>query len=608
MYRILTTVSAAALCAAPALAQDVIDLGEVTVFVGFEDLTTLETGVAVEVIDEQELSATGETRLVDFLARQPAITIRSNGPLGSRVGISLRGVGQNNVAVRVDGIDVSDPSGPQVAYDFGGLMTADISRIEILRGAQSAAFGSEAVGGTINITTKKGAQDGRTVDAAFEYGSYNTSKAALTFYQSGPRFQSAITISRIHSDGFSAAESGTEDDGYDARRISLSGSYAVTDNVKLTFAAFAEDSEYDYDESAGPLVFDGTPDDVTHKKQKGARVGLEFSTGAVDHELALSGYKIERTLTGTNTFGPFEFNYRGTRAELSYQAAMDIGRTGRLNVGLGRTKEDYEDWSVFGSQALDTTINSVFAEYRVAPSEAMDLSLAVRHDDHSQFGGYWTGRLSAVYRLREDLILRANAATGYRAPSAYELYDVWSGNAALTPETSRSFDFGIEKRFANNGYLRATAFWVEAEDIIDYSFTTFTYVQRSGTSTRKGLELAAGMDLGERVTLDAAYTLTDSTSDVTLDSSDWSTTVPRHALSMTLGADLTDRAHLTVTGLYEADRPVLDNYGVVNTTLSYDVTDTIEGYLRVENLFDADYQTVPGYATPERSIYVGLRA
>ena len=116
------------------------------------------------------------------------------------------------------------------------------------------------------------------------------------------------------------------------------------------------------------------------------------------------------------------------------------------------------------------------------------------------------------------------------------------------------------------------------------------------------------MDLGERVKLDAAYTLTDSTSDVTLDSSDWSTTVPRHALSMTLGADLTDRAHLTVTGLYEADRPVLDNYGVVNTTLSYDVTDTIEGYLRVENLFDADYQTVPGYATPERSIYVGLRA
>ncbi len=608
MTRILCSVSALALLAAPVAAQEIMDLDEITVFSGFENVSSLETGVAVEVIDATELASTGETRLVDFLARQPSVTIRSRGPMGSFVGLSLRGIGQNNISVRIDGIDVSDPSGPQVAYDFGGLMTSDISRIEILRGAQSAAFGSEAMGGTINITTKRAEKEGMSLDAAFEYGSFNTSKAAITLGQRGAGYDSAITISRISSDGFSAADGGSEEDGYDASRVSVAGSWDIGGVATLHFSGFAEDSEYDYDEASGGVISDGTPDEVTIKEQRGARVALSFGTGVVDHEVFLSGYKIYRNLSGTNGFGPFDLNFEGKRAEFGYQGGLDVGSSGRLVFGATRTREDYESWNVWGSASYDTTINSVYTEYSVAPSDALDLSLAIRHDDHSQFGGFWTGRLSGVYRLSDDVILRANAATGYRAPSSYELYDTFSGDATLQPETSKSFDFGVEKQFSNNGYLRATAFWAEAEDIIDYSYTTFTFVQRSGTATRKGIELAGGFDLGPNLTLDGAYTLTDSETKTTLDSSSWSTSVPRHSLSVTLGADLSDRAHLTVTGLYEADRAGLDDYGVVNTALTYDVTDKVEGYVRIENLFDADYQTVPGYATAERSFYVGLRA
>lgn len=611
MTRLTGTVSLIALCAAPLAAQEAFDLEEITIFAGFEDISTLDTGIAVDVIDAATIERSAETRVIDFLARQPSISVRSTGPLGSLAGLSIRGVSQNNIGVRVDGIDVSDPSGTQVAFDFGSLMTTDISRIEILRGTQSAGFGSEALGGVINITTKRATRDGLGVAGALELGSYGTVKSAITLTNRGEGHETSATLSYVKSDGFSAADENngnTEEDGYEARRLSLTGRYAVGDGATLSFSTFAEDASFDYDEASGGVVSDGTPDEVTERQQRGARLGLEFTTGAVDNTVYVAGFRSYRQLSGTNAFGAFEFNFEGERVEFGYQGGLDIGATGRLNFGLSRTRETYSDWSAFGAQDHDTTIDSLSAEYRVAPTDALDLSLALRHDRHSQFGDFTTGRLSLAYRLRDDLILRANAATGYRAPSNYELYDAFSGNAGLKPETSRSLDFGIEKRYGGNSFARATAFWVEAEDIIDYSFTTFGYVQRNGTATRKGLELAGGLDIRDGLRLTGAYTLTDSDSDVTLDSSSWTTAVARHTLSLGLTADLSDRASLSIDGLWEADRVGLEDYAVVNTTLTFDVTDSLQGYVRVENLFDTEYQSVPGYGTADRSYFVGLRA
>ena len=611
MTRFLGTVSAVALCAAPLAAQQAFELDEITVFAGFEEVSELDTGVAVEIIDEAELEASGETSVVAFLARQPGVTVRTSGPLGALGGLSIRGVSQSNIAVRVDGIDVSDPSGTQVAFDFGSLMTTDLSRIEILRGAQSAGFGSEALGGVINITTKRATRDGLALDAAFEYGSYNTAKAAVTLTHRGEGHETAVTLSHIRSDGFSAAEENagnTEADGYEATRLSFAGTYTVGQDVTLELSGFAENSTFDYDEGPATGAGDGTPDEVTERNQRGLRAALSFRTGALDNTVSIAGFRSDRTLSGTNGFGPFELNYTGERVQYGYQGGVDLGAASRLVFGLERTVETYSDASVFGSQTHDTTIDSLFAELSTAPSEDVDLSFALRHDRHSAFGDFTTGRLSGVWRARPDIIVRGNLATGYRAPSNYELFDGFAGNAALTPETSRSADLGIEKRYGETGFVRATAFWTEAEDIIDYSFTTFGYVQRPGTATRKGLELAVGFDVSDRVRLDGAYTYTRSDSTVVLDSSSWTTTVPEHSLSLGVTADLSDRATLAVSGLWEGGRTGLADYAVVNTTLTYDVTDDMQAYLRVENLFDTEYQTVPGYGTSDRAVFVGLRA
>ncbi|WP_417741742.1 TonB-dependent receptor plug domain-containing protein [Salipiger sp.] len=667
MKHVLTTASVLALSTTPLLAQDdgYYQLPTLLLDVGYEATAPLRTGVTVDVLTEEDLQNDGDTRVVDILARTPGLTIRSNGPLGTNASIAIRGVSQQNIAVRIDGIDVSDPSGTQVAYDFGGLTGGDIGQIEILRGSQSALYGSEAIGGAINITTKRATREGLSAEGFLEYGSYETFRSAATLFNKGEGHETAVTLSYVTSAGFSAADEdglnyGTsdpsdtndEDDGFEARRLSFSGSYELGGGAaELQISGFAEESQYDYDESynfgSGPQVFDGTPDDVTDVEQYGLRAALKFEAGRVDHELSASYFEVSRVLHGTSlSFQtrengeeidpvtppyagapyPFRFKYDGERHTYGYQAGVDLSPRTRLVAGLRRTREIYADHTygeyryedfftgdiVYDSydndQDADTTVDSLYGELVMRPNADIDLSLALRHDEHSEFGGFTTARLSGMWRAAPDLSFRANLANGYRAPSNYELYDAYSGNSDLSPETSVSFDIGVEKSFGDSALISATAFWIEAEDIIDYSYTSYGYVQADGISSRAGLELAGELDLAETVSLDGSYTWTDSWSTASLDSSSWQVAVPEHAFSLGVTADLSERVQLRVSGYYEADRAEVDDYGLVNTSFTYDVTDETQAYLRIENLFDEDYQTVKGYGQSGRAYYAGIRA
>ena len=156
--------------------------------------------------------------------------------------------------------------------------------------------------------------------------------------------------------------------------------------------------------------------------------------------------------------------------------------------------------------------------------------------------------------------------------------------------------------------MSATAFYIEAEDIIDYSFTTFSYVQREGTSTRQGIELQGGWAFSNGIDLTGSYTYTDSDSDVTLDSSSWTTAFPEHSLEATLAMPLGNKTDMLLTGLFNGGREGLDDFATFNATVTYDLMDRAEAYFRIENIFDEEYQTVPGYGTPDRSFFAGVRA
>ncbi|SDI80362.1 TonB-dependent receptor plug domain-containing protein [Alloyangia pacifica] len=595
-----------------AFAQDAVDLGTLTLSANRGESTELaRSGVTVEVVTKDDLEQSGETLLADYLARLPGVSLTSNGGIGGTSSVFIRGLPGKYVGVYVDGIDVTDTSGPQIQYDFGMLTTADVSRIEVLKGSQSALYGSEAIGGVINITTNRATEEGLNQSVAAEFGSYNTAKLSYNLSYLGERGSFASTLSRITTDGYSAADEddgNTEEDGHEATRLSLSGDYALTDDVTVGGAAFWQKRDSDYDE-LGPM--DGTPDELSESEEYGLRAFARLETGAVSHEVSAQYYDIDRKLSGTyvdtyyspGSIIPFEYPYEGHRWGLAYEGQTELSAA-TLTFGADATREYFDNGSDDGEQ--DTLGLWAQADWHL--SDQIELVTVLRHDDHSDYGGKTTGRVSLAYLPNPDLTLRASVGTGFRAPSLYERYDGWSGNEELTPETSVSYELGAEQRFGS-GYVAATLFRTEITDLITAPAPAYVYVQSEGTSWTQGLELKAGVEVTDRINLGAAYTWTDSED---AETGAPIAGVPLRGTALTLDSRISDafRGAFTVrhiSGLHDASY-AMDDYTVADMNLRYALSDQAELYLRVENLFDEDYQVVTGYGTSDRAAYFGVRA
>lgn len=606
----ISLIALVAALGAPAGAQD-FELEEIVISANQTDTEKARVGASVSTVTAAGMTGAKGGRATAVLERLPGVALRTLGPVGTQAGLTIRGVPHTNVIVRVDGIDVTDPSGTQVTYDFGRLSFGDVSRMELSRGAQSALYGSRAIGGVIDMTTRRATEEGLSQEAAIEAGSYRTLGLSYGLaVRKGPS-DMAFTLSHFETDGFSAADENlgfTEADGYRADRLSFAAGTELANGLRLSVNGFYDDSWLEYDEAAAGIPLDGTPDEQEARIQKALRLTAGFATGAVDHQFEAAYFDSDRLLTGSNGFGAFRFNFRGTRTTLGYRGTGEIAGVGTATLGLEKVDETYFDDTGFGSQRLKTGINSVYGELAMAPTSALDVVVSARVDDHSRFGQFATGRVSANWRVAQDVTLRFNLGNAYRAPSNYELFDVWSGNAGLQPETSKNIDLGIEKRFGDQGRVAATLFAVEAEDLIDYSFTTFTYVQVPGRVQRRGIELEGDWTFANGVTLEGSYSYTDSQSAVLLDSSAWLANTPRHQLSLGLGAEIGAGWRGDVALSHAAGRAGLANYTVVDLGLSKDLGADREVYLRLENALDEQYQSVPGYGTSGRAAYVGLRA
>lgn len=616
MNRLFTTTALAALALGlPAAAQEIVELDAITVTADFGEGTETErSGASVEVSTRDDIEAAGDDRVATYLARQPGLSLSASGGPGGVWDIRIRGLHQKYVAVRIDGIDVSDPSASVLAFDFGRLGTAGLGRIEVLKGAQSAQYGSDAVAGVISLDSRRAEEDGAHASFGIEAGSYDTFSSAATVTNRGERGEIALTLSRTVTDGFSAADEAdgnSEEDGFSTTRLSFNGKYRVTDALTVGFAGFTAKSDSDLDGYAPPTYAFADTGDVTEAGTRGLRLYADLETGRVSHHLEASWFVIDRATNDSDGL----WTYGGERRELRYVGRAEFSPEVTLNFGADQTVERYANTSPYGDGGSDHTITGVFTELQWAPRGDLDLVATLRHDDHDAFGGHTTGRVAAAWRVRDDLILRAALATGFRAPSLYELGDPSYGNPDLSPEESRSVEIGVEKRFGGGDFVKATLFHTEIDDLIGSDPATFRYIQIPGTSTAKGIEVSGQAALSDKVTLFGAYTYTESTDP----DGERQLRVPRHDLVLGVEAAIAPRWNLRaevqhVSDFYDVgldfpyDPVALDDYTLVNANITYAITDRAEAYLRVENLFDEDYQTVNGYGQPGQSFYAGLRA
>ncbi len=641
MKKLILSASTLALMAGSSHAQG-FDLGEIVVFATSVPIEAARTGASVEVVTGEDLDQSAGLQLTDTLARQPGISIVRNGPPGGLTRFQIRGAQEELTAVYVDGIKVNDPSttGGQYGH-FGSFPVGALTRIEVLKGSQSALYGGSAVAGVVNIATAPddAAPMGVTQKAEAKFGSFNTFATNYSYAHKTADWSAYFGLSHAQSDGFSAADENlgnTEDDSFRETRLSFGATWQATEALELGLNGFYSTGEAEFDEF-GFFPQDGTPGDETGERDEtGLRLFASYATdGGWTHDLAASSFRVERSQVSATAGGfasPFSSRFQGERKRIEYQAAGDISDQLQLSFGADYEKERSEDTSIPGGVSEITT-RGAFAEAVFSPSNDLDLIGTLRRDDNSQFGGKTTGRLAFSYRAQDTVNLRGAVATGFRPPAASELYASfpdplypYAGNPALDPETSTSAELGFDLDIGGGAELGFTAFRNEVDNriafsacpvTIDFVFfscdpgTFSTLANTPGTSTFQGIELSYARPITDMASLSLAYTYTDAQNAA-------GAAIPRvaqHELFLALDVALNDRLDAAVSLTHVANRAndtfpaqAMRDYTVVNTSFTYAITDHADAYLMIENLFDEQYQTAAGYGTSDRAFFVGFRA
>ena len=579
--------------ASTSLAQETYDLGEIYVSAGLQEININKTGSSVLVLQSDELKA-NVLDAVNLLDSQPGIAMSSSGGVGSQTGIRLRGLSQSYVAVRVDGVDVSDPTGTQNSYDFGGVIPFGFDQIEILKGSQSAIYGSEAIGGVLNFKTNTSNTLGKKTDTNITVGSNKTLAGNFKYTQIQDSGSYALSINNISTDGYSAKSNNEEADPYSKTEIRFVVDQNISDQLTLGATALYSDEEIDYD------GFDHETDHIDRSRAAGS-VYASFETGSVTNKITRSFSKTDRyDLNGWNK------SFIGNRDVWSYTGQTIVNGA---NVTFGY--ENIAEEANIDGQIKDSKETALVSEIIYALGNSSDISLAARQTSSKNYGDDTTFRIASINRHQNELTSRLVLSSGFRAPSLYELFDSFYGNSTFIPETSLNAEIGLVKKFTEATNLSVTIFNNTVDNLIEFNNDTFIYEQNNGSTKTNGLELSSNLKVSDTVTLNTDYTFTTSeTGNVK------AVRVPKHDLVLGIEKQFNDNfsglASLRVARDIEdtvwPSNIQMPNYEILDISLTYDINDKSSVYLQVQNLVDEQYETIKGYNTGGRQVFAGIRA
>lgn len=643
-FVLLSSVAGAALVwAVPALAQNATEepyfdegdpVGELiapeTILVSASRLPSVPisgfTGSAL-VISAEQLEQRQTRDIADVLRDVPGVAVAG---VAGQTQIRLRGSEANHVLVLVDGIEVSDPFAGE--FDIGTLQADIGARLEVLRGPQSALYGSDAIGGVVAYESASG----RSVPglaARLEGGTDHTINAALRYGASGDSWDAALSAVLVSTDGQPNARGGTRDIGRDSYTLAGKGSVEVTDALSLRGAArfirtegLFNDSDFDRTSPTFGFTIDSPGSRFTNEAVY-ALVGATLDTlgGRWTHDLSAQIADVNR-----ETFGPFgqSSGSEGDRVKASYVSALAVASGHSLTFAADYEVEGFRNaFAGSGGFTGRREIEQVglVGEYRYS-GEHFDLAAALRHDINDLFRDATTFRVGAGYRITDTTRLRAAVGSGVKNPGFFELYGFvdgrFIGNAALRPEKSTGWEAGVDQDLGDTARLAVTYFDSELEGEI---FTTFpppsfiaTPANRATVSDQRGVEVSLNARLAQAWSLDAAYSYLDAQENGIEE-----VRRPNHIASAALTWSAPgDRASATLVVRHNGATPdvaftdpsfvpvrvTLDDYTLVNLNARVTLAEGVNGFARVDNLLDQRYEQVFSFVSPGRSAVVGVEA
>ena len=591
------------------------------------------------VVERSDFERRQSVFAAEVLQDLPGLAVSRSGTFGSQTEIRLRGAEANQVMVMIDGIRANDLANDD-AFDFSNLTSYDIERIEVLRGPQSALYGSDAMAGVINVITRR-ADKPFSADAFFEGGSFSTINFGGRVGAARESSNVSLGMSYLDTDGTNISREGSEKDGYENLTATFNAAIQPTDNLNFDFLARYTDAMNEFDDGCcAPMDEDRRTDSQrTYLQVKG---GLATFDDHWAHELRLNRVGTDNT----NIYdGALKTATEGERFGAYYQ--MSFGLDGKpidstdhdLTLALDYRHEDWqqrgplESWG--GDPNRDESLDNTgyVAEYRAQPVSDWALSLAVRYDDNSDFKNVATYRATTSYLFETiDTRIRGTAGTGQKNPTFVDRFGYYTGassgfigNPDLQPEESKGWDVGVDQGFLDRRVqINATYFRERLENEINTVFVAggSTAINTDGTSDRRGVELGLQAGFTESFDASASYTYTDADQPGAAGGTEREIRRPRHMAALNLNYGfLRQRANMNLNLSYTGEQTdlrflpaapwsesvSLDAYTLVGLTASYRLTRAVTVTARVENLLDENYENVYGFATPGRGGYLGVR-
>ena len=621
----------------PALAQDALPEISVT------SPTTVPTPVnqiasSITVITAADLERDQRRTLSDALQTVPGLNVVQSGGPGGQTSVFMRGTNSNHTKILIDGIDVGDSSTPNGAYDLGQLTTGDIDRIEVLRGPQSGLYGSDAIGGVISITTKKG-QGPAKVTSMVEGGSRGTANAMAGVSGSQDRFNYAFNVSSYHTAStpvtpLELLQPGQQrnNDSFTNRTASTKLGYDFNEVFGLNFVGRYTDSKLSFTGDQFPSAFpDGIPGDV--QSSQSARQFFTRSEAVVSlfdgrfknyfgfnytdqarfniNPYSFSGFStVLKPAYTTNEAERFKYDWRGVISVLEGQTVV---------LGAESQIERFNNSNAAGKAFRAETGNrGAYAELQSNFANRFFVVSNVRVDDHDTFGEHSTYRVAPAFIVPgTETKLKASYGTGFKAPTLSQLYDTNYGNTALKPEESTGYDVGFEQPIANDrARFGTTYFNNKLKNLINNDPFTYQYfnIDRARTS---GFESFVSLAIDKRFSVRFDHTYTEAIDETT---GLYLRRRPRHKASVSSIWNPTDDLNLSATVIWLGDFQDVDRYAaypypsitapgytIVNLAANYTLAPGVVTFARIDNLFNEQYQDPTGFMRPGFGIFGGVR-
>ena len=616
-----------------------------------------EVGSSVSVIDSNEIENSSNFFIADIIGNNTtSANMFQMGGQGTNTGIQLRGLEKRYSTVYIDGVKMSDPASSDNSFYMENIMKNSIERVEILKGTQSSLYGSNAIGGTINIITKKG-NEGNNSNFEVETGSNNTRNVYYSVDGANDKMNYYLGLNRFITGGISAMNHNDENDKYRNEGLTGTIGYKFNENFKIENSLRYTNSDLKYDE---PSVSKTDLNNRTENIEGTYSLKLTHDKNKFKNTLSYNKTYVERAVTSfSNTYT----NYFGFRDSINLLGEYNFNLDNKLVYGAeaefdeARYPSDYAPaaWGYtkrLMDKRADEYIFSQYFDYQFRPLENLYSTFGLRSDDHSIVGRKTSGRTTLAYKLDKKSKIRSSFGAGIRFPSLYD-YHFADGNTAssggglesgdnyiglaledLKAERGISYDFGYDTYIDDLDIgLNLTYFNVEQKNPLNSDARNNWKMQNTdGVNTSEGIELTANWQpKDKKIGVNLDYTFTDSFDSNNCDVSPTTCSiqgsklatakvrVPRHAISTTISHNIIANLQNSLSIKFVDETRdlgntnnnfkdvVLEDYLTFNFSSTYRIYDSYKLFFNAVNIFDDKYEQAYQYSTMGRSYNFGIR-